>query len=169
MNEEMLQLGFEDVDEEYKKFIDKFKQKKTTDDCYTPEPIYKVVLQYCEDRYGIDPENVIRPFWPGKDYKRAEYPEGCCVVDNPPFSIITKIVKHYVNRRIRFFLFAPYLTIFQSVRDFPVTAIITAGDVTYRNGAIIRTCFLTNMEPETVARTDTELAEKIKKSRSAEF
>ena len=47
------------------------------------------------------------PFYPGGDYEREEYPQGCTVVDNPPFSILSKIVKHYQERGVGFFLFAP--------------------------------------------------------------
>ena len=41
---EQLTLG--DIDEEYQKFVDKFKPKKTTDDCYTPANIYEAVLSW---------------------------------------------------------------------------------------------------------------------------
>ena len=30
----------------YEEFVDKFKPKKTTDDCYTPDAIYKVVKDW---------------------------------------------------------------------------------------------------------------------------
>ena len=30
----------------YEEFVDKFKPKKTTDDCYTPDEIYKVVKDW---------------------------------------------------------------------------------------------------------------------------
>ena len=77
----------------YEEFVEKFKPKKTTDDCYTPSEIYEVIKDWVCKRYNIDPENVIRPFWPGGDYEKDEYPPGCVVVDNPPFSIL----KIYVN------------------------------------------------------------------------
>lgn len=60
---EQLTLG--DIDDEYKKFVDKFKTKKTTDDCYTPANIYEAVLSWVVEEYGIDPNKVVRPFWPG--------------------------------------------------------------------------------------------------------
>ena len=69
--------------EDYEGFVEKFKPKKTTDDCYTPPEIYEVVLGYVVDRYGVDPNRVVRPFWPGGDYEREEHSAGCCVVDNP--------------------------------------------------------------------------------------
>ena len=51
----------------YEEFVEKFKPKKTTDDCYTPSEIYEVIKDWVCKRYNIDPENVIRPFWPGGD------------------------------------------------------------------------------------------------------
>jgi hypothetical protein len=74
------QMTLGDVDAGYQAFVDKFKPKKTTDDCYTPEPVYKAVLDWVVNEYGIDPNNIVRPFWPGGDYLREEYPEGCTVV-----------------------------------------------------------------------------------------
>lgn len=42
MNE--VQGSFEDTSPEYSDFLDKFKPKKTTDDCYTPAPVYETVI-----------------------------------------------------------------------------------------------------------------------------
>lgn len=74
----------------YEEFVEKFKPKLTTDDCATPEPVYDAVLGWVVKEYGIDPKSVLRPFWPGLDYQQQEYPDGCVVVDNPPFSILSK-------------------------------------------------------------------------------
>jgi len=154
------QIGFEDVNPEYAAFVEKFKPRKTTDDCYTPEPIFGVVKEYVMERYGIKAEDILRPFWPGEDYRRRDYPKDCCVVDNPPFSIITQIVKDYLAHDICFFLFAPSLTNFSICRD-EATHIITNCRVTYENGAEVATSFVTNMEPDVAARTDPELARRI--------
>lgn len=110
------QLSLQDVSEEYQAFVSKFKLKKTTDDCYTPDNIYQAVKSWACAEYSIDPETIVRPFWPGGDYERFEYPTGCTVLDNPPFSIISSICANYVKNGIRFFLFAPYLTNFQIMR-----------------------------------------------------
>lgn len=110
------------------------------------------MLDYCVQRYGIDPEKVVRPFWPGGDYERMAYPEGCVVVDNPPFSIISKICKWYQVHGVRFFLFAPYLTNFSTHFD-GLTHVVCDADVVYENGAKVNTAFLTNMEPGVIART----------------
>lgn len=60
----------------YSAFIEKFKPKKTTDDCYTPPHVFEAVLGWVIDRYGIDPEKVDRPFWPGGDFENFKYTEG---------------------------------------------------------------------------------------------
>ena len=65
------------------------------------------------------------------------------VIDNPPFSIITKICKYYLERDIKFFLFCPHLTAFGS--DIDCTHIIASADITYENGATIKTAFVSNM------------------------
>lgn len=84
--------GFEDgeisvgeASEEYDAFRDKFQPKLTTDDCYTPANVYAAVLAWAVDRYGLQGAEVLRPFFPGGDYQTAVYPDGCVVIDNPPF------------------------------------------------------------------------------------
>ena len=154
------QLTLEDMDgmtEEYQEFIGKFKPKKTTDDCYTPENIYNVVLNWVCKEYNVDPANVVRPFWPDGDYERFEYTDDSVVVDNPPFSIITPIVKYYTAREIPFFLFAPYLTNF----GIPASHIIVPATITYQNGAEVGTAFVTNMD-EYFIRSVPELLDSIK-------
>ncbi len=175
----------------YEAFVEKFKPKKTTDDCYTPPYIYDTVLQWLRrnadlegreiirpfwpggDYKAVDyPEGcvvvdnppyiydtvlqwlrrnadlegreIIRPFWPGGDYKAVDYPEGCVVVDNPPFSILAEIKRFYLERGIRFFLFAPHLTLF-STDNAEVSYIIANTTVRYENGATVCTDFVTNL------------------------
>ncbi len=53
----------------------------------------------------------VRPFYPGGDYEKYNYMSDNIVVDNPPFSILAQIVKWYQSQGIKFFLFAPGLTI----------------------------------------------------------
>lgn len=103
--------------ESYEEFIEKFKPKKTTDDCYTPPAIYEAVKDWAVKEYGIDPAKIVRPFYPGGDYERFEYPKGCVVLDNPPFSILSKILRFYDERGIAYFLFAPTLTIFSAAKN----------------------------------------------------
>ena len=100
----------------YEEFVNKFKPKKTTDDCYTPDCVYDVVLDYVVQHYKIDREKVVRPFWPGGDYENYDYSDGKIVVDNPPFSILSKICNTLNDKGVKFFLFAPTLTFFGTAR-----------------------------------------------------
>lgn len=146
--EERMAAGeISEEDEEYQEFLEKFKLKKTTDDCYTPAPVYEKVAQYVAETYGVSPASFVRPFYPGGDYQRETYPKGCVVVDNPPFSIMSEILNFYKERGIRFFLFAPTLTLFSSSSSSSCTALPCALPVIYENGASVNTSFLTNLEP----------------------
>ena len=131
--------------EGYDEFVDKFKQKLTTDDCYTPQPVYNAILKWVRENItGVNPAKIVRPFFPGGDYtKTDQYPDGCFVLDNPPFSILADIVRFYCEHGIRFFIFAPSLTLF-TARDCDVTYIVTNSDIEYENGAKVRTGFITN-------------------------
>lgn len=84
------------------------------------------------------------------------------MLDNPPFSILTKICKFYLDRKIRFFLFAPSLTAF-SGRDIVLRMnhIICDADITYENGAIVRTAFVTSYGADVVAQTEPRLGRAI--------
>lgn len=145
----------------YAEFIEKFKPKKTTDDCYTPANVYAAVLSWVIDRYGIDPEKIDRPFWPGGDYENFEYTRGGCVVDNPPFSILADIINFYEDENIKYFLFAPYLTNFSSGPK--CCHVISPQSVTYANGAKIDTSFITNLDDRLIIG-DTDLFNRIKKA-----
>ena len=58
--------------ETYEQFVEKFKPKKTTDDCYTPPLVYEAIKQWACAEYGISPEKIVRPFWPGGDYEQFD-------------------------------------------------------------------------------------------------
>ena len=146
--------------QEYRNFVEKFKPKKTTDDCYTPPNIYSAVLGWVTKEYGIDQERVLRPFWPGGDYENADYPDGYTVVDNPPFSIFAKICKFYEEHEIPFFLFSPYLTALNLCVDSLTCVILTGESITYENGARVATAFRTNLD-ENLVRTAPELSKII--------
>ena len=65
---------------DYDGFVEKFKPKKTTDDCYTPPEVYDVVLKHVREKYNIaDDVPIVRPFYPGGDYEHYDYPEGWVV------------------------------------------------------------------------------------------
>ena len=164
MSDELVIRGKRGAFNDYEKFISKFKAAKTTDDCYTPQAIYEAVVDYVF-RKGNLPEDteIVRPFRPGGDYTNEEYPEGCVVIDNPPFSILSKIVRFYVGRGIRFFLFAPTLTLFSSSSSSSYcTKIVCGVSVTYANKAKVSTSFLTNIFGDNAIICDNELYRIIK-------
>lgn len=134
---------------DYEGFVEKFKPKKTTDDCYTPPEVYDAVLQWASCEYGLHGREIVRPFYPGGDYEAAPYPDGCVVVDNPPFSILARIVKFYEERGIDYFLFAPGLTTLGSVRH-GACAVCADCEITYENGAVVRTNFVTSLDAAAV-------------------
>ena len=127
----------------YEEFIKKFTDKpKTTDDCYTPFEVMKTVREYCINKYNINEDNIVQPFYPGGDYTAEDYTDKI-VVDNPPFSILAKIVRWFNEHGVRYFLFAPALTCLQLEAP---GAILLNATITYNNGARVSTSFLTNLE-----------------------
>ena len=137
--------------EDYEAFVEKFKPKKTTDDCYTPEIVYNAIADWVANEYHLNKADFVRPFYPGGDYERFDY-SGKIVVDNPPFSILMKIIKFYVDHDIKFFLFAPTLTL---CRYGDICTVMPIGvSIEYENGAVVNTSFATNLEPHEIrART----------------
>ena len=133
-----------DDDEEYQEFLKKFQAKKTTDDCYTPDNIYDAVRDWAVDKYEIGNAAIVRPFYPGGDYKSEKYPAECVVIDNPPFSIISEICEWYTSKKIRFFLFAPTLTLL-GIMGGSANYVACGCTVVYENGASVNTSFVTNM------------------------
>ena len=127
----------------YDEFVEKFKPKKTTDDCYTPPAVYEAVKDWAVKEYSLEGKEIVRPFYPGGDYESHDYPADCVVIDNPPFSILSKIIKWYIEKDIKFFLFAPQLTLFSSHSG---SFIVTNSKIIYENGADVRTSFITNMD-----------------------
>ena len=154
--DEVIQMQRGDDAQRYDAFTDKFVPKKTTDDCYTPAPVYEAVAGWVAAEYGIPREDFVRPFYPGMDFEEAEYPPGCAVVDNPPFSILTQIIRWYCARGIRFFLFAPALTLFAG-RGCDVCYFPVGVDITYENGATVPTSFVTNLEKAARIRVEPTL------------
>ncbi|WP_322353965.1 hypothetical protein [Paratractidigestivibacter sp.] len=159
---------------EYDAFVEKFKPKKTTDDCYTSEPIYNVVRDWACEKYGIDPDKIVRPFYPGGDYENFPYPDGTVVLDNPPFSILSKICEFYLDRGIPFFLFAPSLTAFSGRNTvLRMNHIICDANIVYENGAVVRTAFVTSYGGDIIAQSAPDLrkliegtSEKIKREKA---
>ena len=130
--------------EESEAFEAKFVPKKTTDDCYTPANVYAAVLGWAVDRYDLQGEEVLRPFFPGGDYQAADYPAGSVVIDNPPFSILSEICRWYMERNVRFFLFAPGMSLF-SIASGACNYLPVGVSVLFENGATISVSFVTNL------------------------
>lgn len=127
-----------------KEFLSKFERKKTTDDCCTPPEVYDVVLDWIRrNLWNIESDFILRPFYPGGDYLAETY-YGKVVIDNPPFSIYSKIIENYERLKVLFFLFAPALTTFVKNAK-KVSYIIAGANIRYANGALVRTNFVTNL------------------------
>lgn len=146
--------------ESYEEFVKKFKPKHTTDDCYTPAPLYDAVLGWVMEQCPqIRDLRVMRPFYPGGDFEAEDY-TGAVVIDNPPFSIAAKIQRWYQAHDVPFFLFANSLTLF-SLSTPGVCAIITDSEITYENGAHINTGFVSNLFPGVAVRLCPDLRQRI--------
>ena len=150
-------------DDGYDEFVEKFKPKKTTDDCYTPPEVYEVIKDWACERYGIDPAKVVRPFYPGGDYQRFDYSGGKVVVDNPPFSILAEIKQFYLDNGVPFFLFCPSLTAMSSAKTLKqVCHLIVDCSIEYENGAVVKTSFVTSYKGgEVVAETAPDLTKLV--------
>lgn len=146
--------------QDYEAFVEKFKPKHTTDDCYTPPLVYEAVLKWARENLPIEGRQIVRPFQPGGDYEHYPYIEGCVVVDNPPFSIFAKICDFYVERGIPFLLFAPAMS---SIRR-GLTYIGVHAAIIYENGANVGTSFVTNMMGDLVCTTAPELHEMVEQA-----
>ena len=148
--------------ETYDEFVEKFKPKKTTDDCYTPPSVYAVIRDWACKEYGIDPAKIVRPFYPGGDYENFDYSEGAVVLDNPPFSILSRICGFYLNHGIPFFLFAPSLTAFSGrANNMRMNHIICNCNIEYENGAIVKTSFVTSYGGDIIAQTEPQLTKLV--------
>ncbi|HFC6287017.1 TPA: hypothetical protein ACLBDG_000102 [Neisseria meningitidis] len=140
------------------------KSSSLSDDCYTPPAVYAAVLEWVKEEIGIaDGLEVIRPFYPGGNYQAENY-AGKVVIDNPPFSILSEIVRFYHARGIPFFLFAPRMTCLSGEKAGMenLTAVFGCKDITYENGVIVPTAFLTNMMGDVKIRVSETLAAKLK-------
>lgn len=135
-------MGTQTKSKNYNDFVEKFKPKLTTDDCYTPPEIYEVVKNYAHTIATFNDSQIIRPFKPGGNYQAEDYTNKI-VLDNPPFSKISEIIKYYQENEIKFFVFAPHLTLFNAARY--ATAIVANVRIKYCNGAYVNTSFITNL------------------------
>lgn len=135
---------------EYLEWLKKFENKKTTDDCFTPVEVYDALIGWLKKEGKIrEGQKVVRPFYPGGDYTAEEYPAGCVVVDNPPFSIMKDIVAFYDKKRIPFFLFFDSRTLFGKayVNNERICLLPICASVKYENGAVVNTSFMSSLFP----------------------
>ena len=150
---------------DYDAFVKKFEVKKTTDDCYTPPDVYQAVVDYVDEFIiSLADKNLSRPFYPGGDYQREaeQYDETTVVIDNPPFSILAQIINFYCERRVKFFLFAPHLTLFSN-KPSEFALVVVGTKITYANGAIVNASFVTNLtDPDVLIKSGAPLAAKLK-------
>ena len=159
---ELNRLEYEMAAREYADFLAKFDAKKTTDDCFTPPAVFAAVHQWAAAEYRLQGRRIVRPFHPGGDFVAFEYQPGDVVLDNPPFSIITKIRRFYDESGIDYFLFAPSLTLFSTRAP---TMLVVDETVEYANGAKVATSFITSLEPHTRVRTAPALAQALRDAR----
>lgn len=122
--------------------------------------MYETIKDWACREFGIDPSKVVRPFYPGGDYESFDYSDGKVVVDNPPFSILSKICTFYRDRGIPFFLFAPNLTIFSSTSRNGAHMLVTDCAIEYANGAIVNTSFVTSFGDDLI-RTAPDLTKLV--------
>lgn len=141
-------------------------QKKTTDDCYTPPAVYEAVKSWAVGRFQLQDKNILRPFYPGGDYQNERYTENDVVIDNPPFSILSQICNFYMDNNIKFFLFAPSLTLFSTARG-KVNYYVSGTDIVYENGARVNTSFITNLGNKKIV-VSTSLHDTIEKAMKTE-
>ncbi len=137
---------------DYEGFLRKFAERGkdaplTTDECLTPPRVYAAVVEWVAARVPLDGRRIVRPFYPGGDYENYPYLEGDVVIDNPPFSILSRIRAHYQRRGVRYFLFAPGLTVMSAGAAAGDCAVLTGNQITYANGAKVNTAFCTNLFP----------------------
>ena len=146
---------------DYESFVAKFNKDmpKTTDECWTPPDVYEAVVRYVGTITDLKGHDILRPFYPGGDYINAEYPEGGVVIDNPPFSMFTKIVRFYASNGIPFFLFGNGMTIMQCCKW--STAVIINKQIKFENGAMVRVNFASNLYGDALAVTAPKLGQAI--------
>ena len=150
---------------DYDGFVDKFKPKLTTDDCYTPPAVYEAVLAWVRKRYGLaDDVPILRPFKPGGDYETEEYPRGAVVVDNPPFSICARIVRFYQANKVPFFLFTNGLTMFGLARYADVGFVVVRENIVFENGAVVNCGFCTNLPGANLVELAPDLSNALKEA-----
>lgn len=136
----------ENYSEWLKEKLKNSKGKHTSDDTFTPQYVYDYIIDwvFCHTRKA-DGLEICRPFYPGGDYEHEDY-TGRVVIDNPPFSILSKIVEFYEENKIPYFVFGPTLQLLAVWRGQATNYIFGNGhNVTYENGVRVNTGFVSNL------------------------
>ena len=156
--------------EGYDEFVDKFNEELplTTDDCYTPPEVYDLVRKFVDENLTpLKQRKVIRPFYPGGNYEDLkQYPKDCVVIDNPPFSLYSKIVRFYLANGIDFFLFGPQLSLF--IADADCCFCCFCCPITYENSAKVSTGFVTNLRKDVRIWVEHSLRDAVLKAQKQE-
>ena len=116
----------------------------TTDDTFTPPKVYKAVIDWLTMEGKTYGRRILRPFYPGGDFEAIDYQPGDFVVDNPPFSQMSRIVRFYQENKIDFFLFYDRRYSLSYLRE-GLTLVYPQAIIEYDNGAIAATVFVTNV------------------------
>lgn len=151
----------------YKYCVTNGRNINSTDECYTPPAVYDTVLDYAVDRYNLQDKHVVRPFIPGGDYQKYVYDKNDVVIDNPPFSMTTKIAKWYINHDIPFFLFINGIYGVSLSRGLhgKASVIATNANASFYhkpNNKVVKLGFVTNLEPKNIIiRGDATLTNRL--------
>lgn len=152
----------EKTTKQYDEFVAKFEKRQSSYDCFTPPLVYEAVVKYCERRFGIDRTKIVRPFCPGGDFENFDYPDDCYVIDNPPFSIMSRILKFFISHKIKYFLFTQSLTSFGCLRFNHTTLLYVNKAIIYDNKANVKTAFYHNLgDPDVLFETDPDFSRQL--------
>jgi hypothetical protein len=96
------------------------------------------------EKYKLQDKSIVKPFYPGGNYQNEKYEENDVVIDNPPFSIITKIIRFYNENNIKFIVYGPALTI-PGASNFGIK-FLKHSSIEFLNGVKVPICFFTNLD-----------------------
>lgn len=149
-----------DWDAYVKKFGDK---PRTTDETYTPKNVYEAVYNWVDKHfYSLKGYKVVRPFFPGGNYAKdlKKYTKNTIVLDNPPFSQVSRIMDTYQAKGVKFFLFMSKESICPALAR-GLGVIYLRPNITYENGAEVATHFVHNLYKQPSLIVSAELDEAI--------
>ena len=133
----------------------------TTDDTFTPPKVYQAVIDWLTMEGKTQGRRILRPFYPGGDFEAIEYQPGDFVVDNPPFSQMSRIVRFYQENKIDFFLFYDRRYSLAYMRE-GLTIIYINECIEFDNGAQVVPAFVTNVFDGAAVYSSKTLNEMIK-------